>query len=168
MSTTPTASHDQVLAVVTPSPARRAVGIGALTLLGGLLLYLGFVQGGTNAGATLVLLAAGLGGLGAAEALRRGSARRLELTETELRDSSGRRLALVADVRGVERGAFAFKPSNGFMLRLAGSGPFQWAPGLWWRIGGRVGVGGVTSAHQTKAMAEILSFMLAERDGAAR
>lgn len=156
---------EPVLATVAPSTARRAVGIGALGLLGALLLYLGLAQGGSSGGATALLLAAGLGGIGAAEGLRRGSAYALELTATELRDSSGRRLALVSDVRSVDRGAFAFKPSNGFMVRLARPGPFRWAPGLWWRIGARVGVGGVTSAQQTKAMAEILSFMLAERDG---
>lgn len=158
-----TEDSDTVHAVVRPSSGRRGVGIGALAILGGLLLYLGLTQG-NGAGAQMFLIFAGLAGIAAAEALRRGSGRTLELTTTELRDSAGNRLALVSDILRVERGAFAFKPSNGFLVRTSVPGPFYWAPGLWWRIGRRVGVGGVTSASATKAMAEILAFQLAERD----
>jgi hypothetical protein len=65
----------------------------------------------------------------------------------------------------VERGAFAFKPSNGFLVRLDKPLGRGWAPGLWWRLGRLLGVGGVTSASQSKAMAEILSLELARRAG---
>ena len=41
--------------------------------------------------------------------------------------------------------------------------PRRWWPGLWWSLGNRVGVGGVTSAAHTKAMAEIISAMIAQR-----
>jgi hypothetical protein len=42
----------------------------------------------------------------------------------------------------------------------------RWQPGLWWRLGKRVGVGGVAPGHQTKAMAQIIEALLAEANGA--
>ena len=37
-------------------------------------------------------------------------------------------------------------------------------PGLWWRIGRRIGVGGVTPASQSKVMADLITARLIERD----
>jgi hypothetical protein len=41
-----------------------------------------------------------------------------------------------------------------------------WEPGMWWRLGKFVAIGGVTPGSQTKTMSEILSALVAERDGA--
>ena len=49
------------------------------------------------------------------------------------------------------------------MLKTRTPGPRVWRPGIWWRIGRRVGIGGVMPGHQTKAMAEILAALQAER-----
>jgi hypothetical protein len=43
-----------------------------------------------------------------------------------------------------------------------------YAPGLWWRAGRRVAVGGVTSRAEGKAVAELINVMLAEREGEGR
>jgi hypothetical protein len=67
-------------------------------------------------------------------------------------------------IRSVERGAFAFKPSHGFTLVMKEKQPRAWAPGLWWRLGRRVGVGGVTSAGQTKFMAEQIALRIEDRN----
>ena len=63
----------------------------------------------------------------------------------------------------MDRGAFAFKPSNGFMLKLSRKGPFAWEPGIWWRIGRRVGVGGVTPGTPAKVMAEMIQERITRR-----
>ena len=39
----------------------------------------------------------------------------------------------------------------------------RWEPGLWWRIGRRIGVGGVTPASQSKVMADLISARLVIR-----
>ncbi|MEO0931422.1 MAG: hypothetical protein AAFY14_12360, partial [Pseudomonadota bacterium] len=98
-----------------------------------------------------------------AERLRRATLLRIELTATDIRDSSGMVLATMDDIIGVDRGIFAFKPSNGFTLVMKNKKPRSWAPGLWWRLGRRVGVGGVTSAGQAKFMAEQIAFRLNDR-----
>jgi hypothetical protein len=89
----------------------------------------------------------------------------VDLTAAGLSDSTGRIIAPLAEIRSIDRGAFAFKPSNGFLVRLKTRQPRAWAPGLWWRFGRSVGVGGVTSRDQAKLMAEFLAAMLAERGG---
>ena len=77
-----------------------------------------------------------------------------------MRDSSGTVLARIDEIRSVVRGTFALKPSNGFTLVLNSKKPRAWMPGLWWRLGRRVGVGGVTNAGQAKFMAERISMMI--------
>lgn len=94
--------------------------------------------------------------------LWRATAFRLVLTEEALIEEAldgtpGRVLCQLDDIAGVERGTFAFKPSNGFVVRLKTPAPRAWAPGLWWRFGKRVGVGGVTPSGQGKAMADVIA-----------
>lgn len=73
-------------------------------------------------------------------------------------------LAPLEEIESVERGAFAFKPSNGFSVKLREPAPFGWRPGLWWRLGRRLGVGGVTSPGEAKAIAELLQALVSQRD----
>ncbi|WP_172960982.1 hypothetical protein [Oceaniglobus roseus] len=153
-----------VIAIIAPSTPRRAFGTGALALLGLVLLWIAATTAPTLPW-RLGLLAFGAVALFGAVRMWQATSRRLELTEHELRESTGRVLARVEDMRGVDRGVFAFKPSNGFVLVLDTPAPRAWAPGLWWRIGRRVGVGGVTSGTEAKVMAELLATRIAARRG---
>jgi len=100
------------------------------------------------------------------ELMRRSTAMEIYMTEDRIFDSAGRELARFEDIKKVDRSFFAFKPSNGFLLITTKKAPRVWAPGLWWRLGRYVGVGGITPAAQTKSMAEILAFRIAQRDQA--
>lgn len=149
-----------VIARITPNNFRRTVAYVAIALLGALFLLLAF-NGGM---ATLwigVLFVMGVASLYLAERLRRETALTLEFTTTEVRDNSGRVLCALSDIEKVERGVFALKPSNGFSIILKSKSSLAWAPGLWWRMGRRIGVGGVVSAGQTKAFAEAIQTRLA-------
>ena len=84
---------------------------------------------------------------------------KLELTRTELRTASGRVLTEVANIRSVDRGAFAFKPSNGFLVKLEEPRGASWAPGLWWQRGRLLGVGGVLRGGEARAMAEMITAL---------
>ncbi|MDW3183856.1 hypothetical protein [Roseobacter sp.] len=156
-------SDTDVLATVKASAGRRFLGIGLLSVLGVLVIYVA-IASPPSFGWQIFLVALGITALLVADAMRRSTAHVLELTRTELRDSGGVVIADVAEITGIDRGAFAFKPSNGFLLRLKNAGPRNWRPGLWWRVGRRVGVGGMTPGRQTKYMAEIIAVMLAERE----
>ncbi|MDC1228159.1 hypothetical protein N8Z63_00280 [Octadecabacter sp.] len=136
---------------------RRYFAYGAVFILGAMLILLAFVQPPAF-GWQVFLIALGAGTLVVAERLRRATMLGLIMTETDLRDTSGQILTTLGNIKSVDRGAFAFKPSNGFVLRLHKSAPRVWAPGLWWRFSTRIGVGGVTPAGPAKYMAEQIAL----------
>jgi len=90
------------------------------------------------------------------------------LTEAGLYDASGRELARFDQMRGTDRGAFAFKPSSGFVVALHRPAPPLWAPGLYWRFGRSLGIGGVTRAVEARAMADLVAMHLATAAATAR
>lgn len=154
---------EEVLAIVKASVPRRWIGVAMLAGVGIVVIYVAF-SSPPQLGWQVFLIATGILALWTAEKMRRATEQHIELTMTELRSSEGITLVRVEDVAAVERGAFAFKPSNGFLVRTKTKGATMWRPGLWWRFGRRVGVGGVTPGAQTKAMSEILAALLMQRD----
>ncbi len=155
----------EVLAVIEAGAARRWLGVGMLAAVAGLLFYSAFsVPAEPVWQAALVALGAVV--LWLAARLRQATALRIELTEDGLRDSGGTEIARLGDIAAIERGTFALKPSNGFLLRTRCAGGRAWQPGLWWRLGRRIGIGGVTPKAQAKYMADLIAARLAARDQA--
>jgi hypothetical protein len=154
---------DDVIVTLQASQLRRIFAYSAVFGLGALVVLLAFVRPPTI-GFQIFLIVLGAGTLVVAERLRRATLLGIVLTETELRDTGGQLLTTLDNIRSVDRGAFAFKPSNGFVLRLHNSAPRVWAPGLWWRFSTRIGVGGVTASGPAKYMAEQIALRIAARD----
>lgn len=152
--------NDQVLARITPSVPRRFFALGVLALLGFLLVYLAFSMPSGSGLVSGMLVVFGVVALVLCAHMYRATGRSLILTQEELRDSDGTVIARLRDIERVDRGAFAFKPSNGFLLHLATPQARRWEPGLWWRLGRRVGVGGTISGAEGRNMADILSVTL--------
>jgi len=152
-----------IIATVTPSPMRRMFGVAVMGTLGVLLIYMALATA-PSFGWRLVLFA--FGGLALVGTMRlwQATLARVELTATELRCSTGVVLADIDQIMSIDRGIFAFKPSNGFVLKLATRHDRGWAPGLWWRTSRRLGIGGVTSAGEARFMAELLAARIAARD----
>lgn len=159
-----THKDDEVLAQVTASAGRRVLGIGMLAVLAILVIYVAMASP-PALGWQVFLIALGVTALMIAQAMWKATQHTLELTRTELRDDTGHVLVLLEDVSSIDRGAFAFKPSNGFLLRLKKPYARDWRPGLWWRVSRRIGVGGMVPMRPTKFMAETIALLLAERDG---
>lgn len=153
---------DGIYATVQASQGRRIVGYALLFSLGALVIYT-TLSHPPALHWMIFMLAFGVATLWLAERLRRAGGLMITLTEDDLRDSSGTVLARLDDVVSVSRGAFALKPSNGFTLVMKRRQASAWAPGIWWRLGNRVGVGGVTSAGQSRFMAEQIALRLADR-----
>ena len=157
------AGPDEVLIGLNAAPARRMIGIGALILLCLVLLWHSYATYDQLSDGLVVILLA-LAGLYAAFRIWRSSRTGLELTPAELRESGGRQIVRVADIVKVEREALGiFKPTNGFVLVTREKMPAAGSPGIWWRFGKRVGVGGITGAGEGKAMAELLQEMVARQ-----
>ena len=153
----------EIIATVMPSTARRYAGLMMLTALGGLLVYVALSTPPASLLWRVLLLALGILVLWVFERMRRATLGGVVLTRDELRTTDGQVLVRVEDMAGVVRGSFSLKPSNGFSVLTKKRQTRAWAPGLWWRFGKRVGVGGVTAASQAKYMSEMLAAILAER-----
>ncbi len=151
---------DDMVAQISPSPFRRVIAVGILLTLGGLLIYLALSRPPAALIWQAFLLVTGGLVLYLADQVRRATALTIELSEGRIVDSSGRELCRLDEIVSIDRGAFAFKPSNGFLIRLKSRKPRVWAPGLWWRTGRRVGVGGVTPASQAKFMSDMIAYRL--------
>ncbi len=156
---------DEIITQMLPSAPRRAFGAGVLIALGLLLLYISAATPLAELAYTFLLVICGGFAAYLGVKLWQVTGQVIELTETELRMADGTLLCRVEDIAKVDRSFFAFKPSNGFLVITKVSQPRKWVPGLWWRMGKRIGVGGVTPAAQGKFVADTLTGMIAERDG---
>ncbi|MGR3549655.1 hypothetical protein [Pseudooceanicola sp.] len=150
------------LAEVSPSRGRQFFAVAVLLGMGALLLRMTFAGAGTSWLDGLVL-AMSVVAFYAAWIMYRSTDRRILLTTEGLFLSDGCCLGAIDDIVSVDRGTFTFKPSNGFLVRMRNKGVFMWQPGLYWRMGRRIGVGGIAHAAQCKQMADMLSIRLAER-----
>ena len=158
------AGPDEVLVSVKAEPARRLFGAGALFLLCVIVLWHGYKNYSlTDEGLVQIFL--GLAGMFAALRFWRGSDNGLELTPTELRETRGRQIVRITDIVAVQREAFGIiKPTNGFVIVTREKLPAAISPGIWWRLGRRIGVGGLTGGGEGRAMVELLQEMLKRRE----
>ncbi|MEY8880605.1 hypothetical protein [Donghicola sp. XS_ASV15] len=148
---------DSISIRISPSPMRIWLGVAAMMGLGAILIYLAL--GHTPVTLVLrgfLLVFAGLAIFGGWKMMQSGQLS-LILEGDSLTDSAGRVVATIDNIEKVERGAFAFKPSHGFLLHLNEPMPRAWFPGVWWRMGRRVAVGGVLPGGETKAVADMIA-----------
>lgn len=157
--------HNHIIAVIDPRPGRRVAAVGGIGALGALLMYVAATHPPAHLGWLLFLVVTGGGFLTLAWYMWGVTGVRLDLTHDELCEHAGRTLCSIDEVAAVDRGFFAFKPANGFRIRLKRptTRGAVYAPGLWWRIGRIVMVGGVTSGAQAKAMADLITVLLAKQ-----
>lgn len=158
MTESRTDDDEVVLIELGPSAPRLWLAVICTAGLAALLLWIVFA-GRPAMGYQVFFLAAAVAFLWLADRLRRTGGDGLVLTNKTLKTKSGRVLSPVDNVRSVERGAFAFKPPNGFLVRLKEPKGQGWTPGLWWQRSRVIGVGGVVSAGQARAMAETLTAL---------
>lgn len=148
------------------SVARRYFGVATQVLLGGLLLYVAFATPPEDLGWQIFLIGLGALALGTAARAWDGSKHAVVLREDGLFCEDGTPIARLSEIKDVDRALFSFKPSNGFIVRMNCRQKRGWVPGMWWRFGRRVGVGGVLPSAQARMMADALSAMVKMRDGA--
>ncbi len=149
---------DGIILSIGPSPARRYFAVICFVALAIVLIGL-VVQGSAGIVWQAVFLGKAIASLLGAKRLYQGTDDEIELTRQELRTKSGRVLTTIENVRVVERGPFAFKPSNGFLVRMHAPCGKGWAPGLFWQRGTYLGIGGAINAGHTRAMAEAITAL---------
>jgi hypothetical protein len=151
------------LAEVRVTALRRYTGVAILFALGVTLLYVAtrtppvlYLQ--------IMMIAAGIAAFFGARGVWRASGSAVILTREGLRDADGTSIAPLDQIELVDGGFFAFRPSNGFTVRLRSPMPAKWRPGLWWRLGRRIGVGGMTPRQSGKFMVDMLAEVRKESD----
>lgn len=155
--------NDEVLATVTASALRRWLGVGMTGFVAFVCLW-ACLTNPPNGVTLLVLLGIGIFAAWMGYRLWHATIHPLILTEDELRSGDGTVLVRVDDIELMDRGFFAFKPTHGFLLRTKTKEPNVWRPGMWWRMGRRIGVGGVTPGRESKFMSEVLATLIAKRE----
>lgn len=154
----------EILARLQIAPVRRWAGVIILALIGVGLIYSGLVYPPAALLGRLAIFL--LGFLMILQAywnlqVRSGA---LVLKEDGLWVENGPQLAALDNIETVQVSAFAIKPSNGFAVVLRSPARLKWVPGLYWCVGRRIGVGGATHPAQAKAMAELLSTLIMDRE----
>ncbi|MEM6467663.1 MAG: hypothetical protein AAF679_14350 [Pseudomonadota bacterium] len=157
---------DEVIAVIEPAGVRRVFATFVVGFLGTLLIYIAATHPPQELMWLAFLVLMGLGATWLAWLLWDATSRTLELTREAVREADGGRVLFTIDeIQTVDRGFFAFKPASGFLVRLKDGHAHgrAFAPGLWWRVGRTVMVGGTTPSGQAKAMADLIKVILAQR-----
>lgn len=141
---------------VEPSPPRRLLGVGLLLVVGFLLIVTGMASIQVTNPYSLIQIGVSLAVFWSAWRVYRATSSHIVLKGGCIISSDGTLIARVDKITRVDRSLFAFKPTNGLLLLLDEPMASAWQPGLWWRIGRRVGIGGCTPRSQAKQLAEVL------------
>lgn len=154
---------NDVIATLEPSLGRRWFGAIALGSLGILLIVIAISQppNGLFLKVTVPLIGALF--IWQAQWNLRVADHGLYLTKQGLFDAQNTLICPLYNMAEVDRGVFAFKPSNGFLVRLHEPESKGWAPGLYWRLGRRLGIGGATHPAQNRELAQALEVLIMER-----
>jgi len=154
---------DRPLLTVKPSPPRLWFSVASLGALGALMIWIALAHPPAELGWRVFLLAGGGAIAWGGYRLVGLQDRALVLTDQALIDTGHGEICRIDDIAQINRGVFAVKPARGFALTLARRKDRQWVPGLWWRFGRSIGVGGMTGATETKLMAEMIEAMVMTR-----
>lgn len=153
--------QDEVLAELRVSPLRRVTAVTVMLGLAGVLFYVVWVNP-PIAYLQFLFVISGIGALIAARAVAKASAGAVILTTKLLRDRDGTQIAALDEIELVDAGFLALRPSNGFTIRLREPQQSMWRPGLWWRWGRRIGIGGMTPRQSGKMMSDMIKMQIAE------
>ncbi|MEX2517932.1 MAG: hypothetical protein WD969_01215 [Paracoccaceae bacterium] len=146
------------------SEAMRWALLVGLFGLATLCAFIGFTAGGESLATAVVMGGSGIGLLLLGRALFLTDASIVSFDGARLADDSGRVLCTLEEIAQVERGFALFKPSSGFVLTLKAPRERGWSPGLWWRYGRRIGVGGATPSRAGRHMADTITLALSMRN----
>jgi len=157
------ADMTDVILKIQPSLMRRVFSVIVLALCAFVLISFAITGTAQSVGVKLVLISLGGMFLWQAQAGFRLSNTALILKRDGLFDEYDTLICSLSNIALIDRGWFSFKPSNGFLVRLHQPQSRKWVPGLYWRIGRRLGVGGALSPAQTKTMSDKILLLMQEQ-----
>lgn len=159
---TDTSAPNDPIITIRPSQARYGFGLVMIGCLSAVLLWVGLTGPDFSLINRLLVLAPGLLLAYLCFAMWKAGRHAIVLTDDGVFDTAGNALCSIEQIKGIDRSFFAFKPSNGFIIQLKAPMPRAWLPGIWWRVGKNVGIGGIIQGGETKAMSDVINMMLHE------
>ena len=161
-------THEQfntsdILAELRPSKLRFGVTLVAIAAMGAVLAAMGLTNADVGLGLRTLAILGGIGLVFLAARVTAQGRSAVVLTRDGLFEITGRPICTVQDIANVDRGFTAIRPSTGFSVQLKTRHSAAWSPGLWWRFGKMVGVGGITPPTAGRFMADALATALKER-----
>ena len=154
------ASKTEILAQIQPSPVRFWGTFIVISGFGLFLLWIALSGAALSTLGSLIFVIFSCLCFGIAYKIRATRGHGIFLTREGLFDSTGSAICALNEIEKIDRSFFALKPSNGFLVRLKTPLNTAWVPGLWWRLGKQVGIGGMTSVSEGKTMADTISIIL--------
>jgi hypothetical protein len=151
------------IATLNPSLGRRWFGAIALGFFGATLIVIAMLNPTMSWFLKIVVPLTGALFIWQAQWNLRVSNNTLYLTREGLFDSQNRVICSLYNMAEVDRGVLAFRPSNGFLVRLHEPESNAWAPGLYWRLGRRLGIGGASHPAHNKELAQAIEVLIMER-----
>ena len=155
--------QDQGIAVIRRPELLRWAVVITLILMGGFCGLIGLSLFAQSVLPALALVVIASGCLWLAWATFQTDCSSVMFDGERIYTNSGVELCRLDEVADLQRGMAMLKPSGGFIILLTGDAPRGWSPGLWWRYGTRIGVGGAVSTRACKHMADSISGALAAR-----
>lgn len=141
-----------IVEVRRPATARWAL-LAAIAALTGIFLTLGLRDGAVIMG--ILAIPTALAGI----AVYRAKSMVVRFDGEAVFDDTGFVLCRIDQIVKVERGLGPLNPSSGFVIRTHEPQGSGWSPGLWWRFGRRIGIGGATSARAGRNMASAIDLV---------
>ncbi|MEO0344428.1 MAG: hypothetical protein AAF198_13420 [Pseudomonadota bacterium] len=77
-----------------------------------------------------------------------------------LKTEDGATIAKMSEIQSVQVGLFVMRPSNGFMMMMKQPGIFPTRPGVVWRQGRRIGIGGILRSSEAKSIGRAIQVEL--------
>lgn len=146
------------------TPARRWIGVGSISLIGLLVLYVLLTSRPPGVIWPILMLATIVICYWQAWRMHIAGQRRIQLFEDGVYLDTGEVIAPFDQIESIDRSLFTFKPSGGFVLVMRDKPPRRTLPGLFWTMGRRIGIGGTVPGYQARGMADIIEAMLLQRD----
>lgn len=148
---------------IKPSLARVIIGAAAAGGLGCFVLWIA-IQGNELSGLQrVVVVILGLLLAAAGWLMARNMKQTLVMNEHGLSDGRGTVICSLDQIVTVERGLSVLKPSNGFVVTIKDPMSSAWVPGVWWRYGRRIALGGLLPGGAMKVMAATLEHAVNAR-----
>ena len=78
------------------------------------------------------------------------------INQSGLFNLDGSVICEIGDIERIDVSPYTFKSANGFIVILKTKSSFKSIPGLYWRLGKRISIGGLVSKNESKFLSQTL------------